>query len=42
MGWIATGYHFVSALVNCSVSHSTEVAKTALDLVTCVTGMLFK
>lgn len=42
MAWIATGYHFVSAVVQCGIQHSAEIAKTSLDLVTCISGKFFQ
>lgn len=42
MGWIASGYHFVSSLVQCTITHSSDIAKTVLDLATCISGKLFQ
>ena len=41
MGWITTGYHFVSSVVQCAVEHSAQIATTALDFAKCISSKFF-
>lgn len=41
MQWLAMGWHFVGSIVQCCVTHSSEITKLGLDLTTCVTGKFF-
>lgn len=41
MGWITTGYHFVSSIVQCSIDHSAEIISTGTSFVKCIASKFF-